>query len=142
LKMVRELEPTLFLSLDSDIFLHRDALKMLVEGVPRFSAVGGKAYMTPTSTMFPSFMNFPRQGAIERYDHASGPVPVDVIMACKLMTSAAYNIDYVYHDQGEDIGWSLACKAAGLQLGWDGRVTNKHAMAPEMVSIIDERVGF
>lgn len=141
LRIVRELKPMLFLSVDSDIFLHDESLEYMVEGLDRFAAIGGKCYMTPTGVQFPSWMNFRGHG-IERYDHSSGPVEVDTIMAIKLMSAAAYNIDYVWHAQGEDIGWSLACKEAGLKLGWDGRVTNKHVMVPEKAQMVDTRVGF
>lgn len=140
LNRVREVHPMMFFSLDSDIFLHAEALEHLIEGLEHFDAVGGKAYMTPDGTQFPSFMNL--NNGIERHDHTSGPVPVDVIMAIKLMSPAAYAIDYRWDHQGEDIGWSKACAEAGLKLGWDGRITNKHVMAPELVSQVDRRCGF
>lgn len=141
LHKVRELQPESFLSLDSDIFLNADALVMMREGFDRFAAVGGKAYMTPDGTNFPSWMNF-RNGGMERYDHESGPVEVDVIMAIKWMSPAAYAVDYQFNEQGEDIGWSIACKAQGLHLAWDGRVPNKHVMSSDMTARIDVRCGF
>lgn len=141
LRIVRELHPMLFLSVDSDIFLHDESLEYMVEGLEQFAAVGGKCYMTPDGTQFPSWMNF-INGGIQRYDHESGPVEVDCIMAIKLMSAAAYNIDYQWDSQGEDIGWSKACKEAGLKLGWDGRITNKHVMIPSLAQAVDVRVGY
>lgn len=141
LRIVRDLKPMLFLSLDSDIFIHDESLEHMIEGLDRFAAIGGKCYMTPDGTGFPSWMNFNSHG-IERYDHDSGPVEVDVVMAMVLMQPAAYNIDYRWSSQGEDIGWSEACREAGLKLGWDGRITNKHVMIPSLAQAVDVRVGY
>ena len=36
--------------------------------------------------------------------------PVDVIVACTLMSPGAYSVDYHADPLGEDVGWSLAVK--------------------------------
>lgn len=137
---VRLQEPDLFLSIDSDILLHPDQLKFMIECLDRFDAVGGRCYMTSTGTRFPSWGRLNR-GNLQRYD-AEGTFPVDVIMALKLMTPAAYRVNYGFHLQGEDIGWSLNATEAGVRLGWDGRVIAKHVLAPHLLTPIDPRVGF
>lgn len=138
---VREQSPDLFLSIDSDILLHPDQLKLMIECLDRFDAVGGRCYMTSSGTRFPSWGRLTRDGNLQRTD-SDGTFPVDVIMALKLMTPAAYNVDYVLDVQGEDIGWSRAAARAGVRLGWDGRVIAKHVLAPHLLTPRDPRVGF
>lgn len=143
LGVVRLVEPRLFLSLDSDIMLHRDALKNMMETIESCDAVGGKTYMTENGTAFPSWANIGKgigKGLI-RYE-ADGQFSVQAIMAIKLMSPRAYNIDYQFHPHGEDIGWSIACREAGLKLMWDGRVASKHVMKPSSIDFVDARVGF
>lgn len=141
LGVVRLAEPKLFLSLDSDILLHPDAIKVLMETIEDCDAVGGKCYMTPRGNRHPSWAQLGRNNHLYRAD-SDGIFPVDVIMAIKLMRPSAYNVDYEYSKQGEDIGWSKACKAKGLKLKWDGRVANKHVMDPLNLNLVDRRVGF
>lgn len=140
---VRELEPEYFLSLDSDILIHPLALasmgKLLHER--SFGAVGGKAHMKPHGRRAPSYASLTAAGGLLRFD-SSGQFPVDVIMAIKLMTPAAYHVDYVEDGRAEDVGWSKAARAAGLTLGWDGTHTSKHVMTPEMLHEVDERCGY
>lgn len=138
LDVVRGIHPTYFLSLDSDILLHPDALVNLIESTDRFDAVGGKTYMTPFGRQFPSYGYMP---GLRRIDE-SAVFRVDVIMAIKLLNQQAYNVDYMFHSFGEDIGFSQACLDKGLILGWDGRVTSKHAMDQEALNRIDDRCGF
>jgi hypothetical protein len=71
-----------------------------------------------------------------------GCFPVGVIMAIKLMTPPAYNVDYEWNHQGEDIGWSLAALARGLKLGWDSRTTTKHVFYPHLLDEVDPRCGY
>lgn len=138
---VRNLGPELFLSLDSDMLLHPHALKSMLELVGDFDAVGGKAYMTEKGSWCPSFGYITANRGILRYE-STDVLRVDAIMAIKLMTPLAYLVDYEFHEQGEDIGWSLACKAEDVTLGWDGRVTNKHVMSEKALNAIDQRCGF
>lgn len=141
LQTVRQMAPPLFLSLDSDILLHPEALVCMMESVQRFAAVGSRLYMTSTGVHYPSYGMMTPSGSMRRPD-SEGVFKVDVIMAAKLMTPAAYAVDYEPHCYGEDIGWSLACKRAGLKLGWDGRVISKHLMEPRMLESVDRRVGW
>jgi hypothetical protein len=80
-------------------------------------------------------------GGLIRVD-GRGCHKADVIMAVKLMSPAAYNVDYEVHRQGEDIGWSIAARKKGVKLGWDGRTVSKHLMTKDALDKIDKRVGF
>lgn len=141
LETVREYGPDYFLSLDSDILLHPEAISGMLSMTNKHAAVGGKTYLTRNSKL-PSYAminKFSKNMIRTDIDHT---VTVDVIMAIKLMTSEAYNINYSYDRRGEDIGWSLNCKAAGLKLGYDGRYASKHIMERTMLDTIDKRVGY
>lgn len=138
---VRRSDPDVFLSLDSDILVHPDQVTVLLEDLDRFDAVGGRCFMTASGIRFPSYAQLNRDGGLRRID-AAGVFPVDVIMAIKMMSRAAYDVDYVIDVQGEDIGWSKAARAQGLKLGWDGRVISKHVLGPHLLGRRDDRVGF
>lgn len=145
LHRVRARQPEAFLSLDSDMLLHPWAIKGMLEHIEPRTAVGGKAYMDEyheeRSTSNPSWARLGREGTLQRSD-SDGTFPVDVIMAIKLMSPEAYGVDYEMHVQGEDTGWSVACRRAGVRLVWDGRYASKHVMNREMLDVIDQRVGF
>lgn len=146
LEKVRELEPDLFLSLDSDILCHPQQIKNLIETIShQFEAVGGKVYLAPGRDT-PSWAYYNRTRGLMRHN-ADHVFRVDVIMAVKLMLPAAYHVDYEFDKDGEDIGWSLACADRGIQLGHDGRVTSKHVMheaegGVSLIDKIDPRCGF
>lgn len=140
---VRELAPDRFLSLDSDILLHPQAVATLLQTAETYDAAGGATYMTSTGLEFPSCgWNRGMEGFTRRPMEHTGVIPVGVIMAIKMMTPTAYAVDYEFNPQGEDIGWSLACERAGLKLGWDNRHVSKHVMSPADLDRIDERCGW
>lgn len=145
LEGVRAISPDYFLSLDSDILLHKEAITYLVNAQTQydFHAVGGKCFLTPigTGTWAPSWANLSPEQTLLREDRQTILV-CDCIMAIKLMTPKAYEVDYAFHQQGEDIGWSVAAREAGCYLGFDGRIANKHIMSPEHLDVYDDRVGF
>jgi hypothetical protein len=140
---VRDLDPSFFLSLDSDILLHPEVLSLLLDDMESdpWDAIGSRCYLTPTGRNCPSWGRLSSQGYLQRMD-SDGYFPVQILMAIKLMRPSAYRIDYVAHQQGEDIGWSLACERAGLKLAWDGRLGNKHVMRPDLLHHLDARVGY
>lgn len=145
LEGVRALEPEYFLSLDSDILLHPEAITYLVNAQTQydFHAVGGKTFLTPigSGTWAPSWANLSAEQTLIREDRST-IMTCDCIMAIKLMTQKAYNVNYEFHPQGEDIGWSVAAKRAGCYLGFDGRIGSKHIMQPDHLHIVDDRVGY
>lgn len=140
LTRVRELAPTLFWSVDSDILVHPESLLSAMGALDRFDAVGSKTYMTPYDVVAPSFAQLTNGGLLRWED--SGCFSVDVIMAIKLMTRLAYDVDYVAHVQGEDIGWSQAARERGVKLGWDGTHASRHVMDPKYLAGVDARCGF
>jgi hypothetical protein len=141
LTKVREMEPDIFWSLDTDILVAENTLSSALRHVETFDAVGTKLYMTPHGRFAPSYGMLPSGGGLRRSD-GEGVVKVDAIMASKVMTPTAYAVDYTPHSQGEDIGWSIAARAAGCTLGWDGTVTSKHVMSKDMLDVVDPRCGF
>lgn len=145
LTAVRDQAPRHFLSLDSDILLHPDAIRSMYDALAeptwKFDAVGGKCYMGK-GTACPSYAFLDQSGKIRRDVDITYLTKVDAIMAMKLMSPVAYNVDYRLHKNGEDIGWSLACREAGVRLGWDGRLVSKHVMRPQDLVIYDKRCGY
>ncbi len=140
---VRQQAPDLFLSVDSDVLLHPDQLANMVSCLDRFDAVGGKCYLNIRGTKDPSYALINKStGAMRRPDFF-GVIKADVIMAIKLMTPAAYTIDYGGGDRrGEDLIWSRRARAAGVRLGFDGRAVAKHVMEPDQRDAYDKRCGF
>ena len=141
LGLVRRIEPDYFFSLDSDILLHEQALASLLESIDGYDVMGGRCYMTDRGTIAPSYALHAGWGGLLRPDETN-VLPVDVVMAIKLMKPSAYAVDYQFHAYGEDIGWSIACQAKGLKLGWDGRIVSKHIVEPWMLEQVDPRVGW
>jgi hypothetical protein len=136
------MEPELFLSADTDILIHPESLFYMLESIQKFDAVGGKLYMTARGRFHPSCAKLGREGQLIRSKDPKGVFETEVIMALKLMTPKAYNVNYDFHEQGEDVGWSITCRRKGLKLGFDGRVANKHIMDPSMLDRMDDRVGY
>ena len=142
LREIRKDEPDLFLSIDSDILLHPKALSNLLETIENYDAVGGKCYLTPQPTKVPNYGQRTVSGGYRRPDTNPGVMKVDVLMALVLMTPEAYAVDYTFHKQGEDFGWSENARLRGLRFGFDSRLTSKHVMKPEALKKIDPRIGY
>lgn len=140
LEGVREKNPDYFLSLDTDILIHPLSLFHLVASIKGYDAIGGKLYMSRGKD-HPSFAFITENYGLKRYE-STETFEVDVIMAMKLMTHSAYNVDYEWSKQGEDIGWSLAATEIGLKLGWCGTIANKHIMSPFSFGEPDPRCGY
>lgn len=139
LAAVRDHAPDAFLSLDSDILVHRATVANLLESLARFDVVGGHCYLS-RGTASPSAMRHASvPGCWYRNDHRGGVTPVHVVMAIKAMSPPAYTVDYQYDQWGEDIGWSRAVRAVGLRIGWDTRTVNKHIMYPGQLETRDRR---
>lgn len=137
---VRRQEPDVFLSLDSDILIAPQALDGGLESLGRFDACGTKTYMAH-GTMASNYAFHRPGGGLHRPDQEA-TFPCDVIMAIKLMTKKAYDIDYENDHRGEDIGWSLSARRQGVVLGWDGRFPSKHVMKREQLHEVDPRCGY
>lgn len=140
LNLVRHTQADLFFSVDSDILLHPAALAVLLDSIKRFDAVSGKCFLGQSRDIV-SYAMHNTNGGLQRKNQ-DGVFECEIIMALKLMTPAAYMTDYTFSKWGEDIGWSDACRAQGLHLGFDGRVTSKHIMYREKLGQVDPRVGW
>jgi hypothetical protein len=141
LAAARRTEPDYFLSLDSDILLHEDALFNMLETIQSgWDAVGGKCWMTDVTDACSYIILINAHGQYR--PDSSLVMPVDVIMACKLMSPKALALDYVFDVDGEDVGWSRLAAARGVHLAWDGRVCSKHVMHRHQLDGIDARCGF
>lgn len=145
LEEVRRQSPDYFLSLDSDILVTETTVPNMIDTIQNdernFNAVGGRCYMG-SGKAIPSWYNTFCEGKRTSRRDSLGVFGVDVIMAIKLMDPGAYNVDYEYHRYGEDVGWSLACRERGLNLGVDARDICKHVMQPEHLNRYDKRCGF
>lgn len=158
LERVRHYVPFYFWSLDSDILVDENVLLEVEPHVSTYDAIGMHCYMTPplrpaanAATPFTAGREFANKGDIvnniivnrTHYETQQGATfPVGCLMAAKFMTPNAYFVDYAVHPEGEDVGWSLACKEAGLKLGWCSTALAKHVMYPSQLHQIDPRVGF
>jgi hypothetical protein len=142
LGVVRQVAPKHFLSLDSDILLHPQSLYGMYEFIDRVDAVGSKAYLSYEGKNFPNAGHLGGPSGSLKRDDSVEVLSVEILMAVKLMAPTAYNVDYVSHSSGEDIGWSLACRKQGLRFMWDGRTPNKHVMDRKQLDRLDKRVGF
>jgi hypothetical protein len=146
---VRAYGPDCFVSIDSDILAHPSSLKNMFEtlGKKKSSgcvAVGGKTYLEEVGRRSPNYgcwTNYAQKQNFKRSD-SERVMKVDALMAFKLMTPAAYNVDYSYHVHGEDLGWSKNVRKAGGTLWWDGRETSKHVMTKDWLEIVDVRCGY
>jgi len=138
---VQSIGPDLFWSLDSDILVADQTLASAIDALDAFDAVGSRCYLSNKGTWCPNYANLSSTGSLLRED-SDALKKVGVLMAAKLMTPQAYQIRYVGHRQGEDIGWSLNARKAGLVLGWDGRTISKHVFTPSRINEIDPRCGF
>lgn len=143
LRAVRDLKPEVFFSLDSDILLHPDSLVSALDKMAErdYDAIGLKCYLD-AGLSCPNYAMLRRNKDSISRSNSDGVLTVDVLMAAKLMSCSAYEIDYTWNINGEDIGWSKNCKDAGLKLGWDGTLVNKHVMRPKDLERIDVRCGY
>lgn len=136
---VRELEPDIFFSVDTDILLNLTVVNNMIESLSQFDAVAGKVYLSPTGT------DITNAGHTNRFNNlirvkSEGVLSVKYIMALKAMRPSAYNIDYEFHHKGEDLGWSNACRREGLKLGFDGRKAAMHVMEKWQLGAKDKRI--
>lgn len=140
LHLVQKIEPDYFLSLDSDILLHPQAVNGMIQIISSYDAVGSKTYLH-RSNKLPNYAMLNRDGNMLRPE-VTGVIPVDVLMAIKLMGKEAYSTPYAVDRRGEDIGWSLNCSRRGLKFVFDGRYPSKHIMEPSQMLSVDRRVGY
>lgn len=142
---VRDTNPDLFLSLDSDILLGQNAIREMHETIEKyeFDAVGGLTWLDPVDPKCTNVANW-TSSQMKGFKRvvSRGHHKVDIIMAIKLMTPSVYNVEYAYHILGEDLGWNRNMFLSQKHIGMDGRTANKHIMKPEYLDRKDKRVGW
>lgn len=143
LARVRELRPTYYWSHDTDILAPPETLMTLLEGQGRFDGTAPTVYMTEHSTLHPNSMRFIHGDRVRR-TVPKGPDfwRVGVAFASVLMNKELYAVDYAGHEQGEDIGWGLNARRAGLTFGVHPGCKCKHVMTLSQLGRVDHRVGF
>lgn len=143
LNYVRADAPDLFLSLDTDVLLHRDTIANLIETQTErgWAAVGGYCYLSD-GRHCPSYADFPAAYVLQRPDLYREQQRCQILMAIVLMTEKAFRIDYQYSVHGEDIGHGIAMRDAQLVVGVDARVVNKHVMMRSELDVSDSRCGY
>lgn len=141
LNKVREIDPELYFSLDSDILLENpNTIELLIAHIKEGAdAVSPLMFMTPIGDMYPSVMTWINDGTSKAKRLPRYPLGTyfksDVIMAAKMMSKKVYkNIDYSIHRQGEDVGWSWSCKEKGYKLFSASYIYAPHIMSPNFYS--------
>lgn len=137
LELVNCYKPEKYLSLDSDILLDNpNTIQDLWDLTDRddIDAVSPLMYMTPHGKDYPSIMSWvPNDRRAERRvkDYKIGTLfEADIIMAAKMMSKSVYeNVRYVFHPQGEDLGWSSECKRLGYRLWSASNIYAPHIMS-------------
>lgn len=146
LRYVRGHHPDIYLSLDSDILIQKDVISNMIDTMTTFkaNAVGGMTYLDPVDDLCTNVAAWADPLTKKGFRRLTfqGTYPVDVIMAIQMMDNLAYNVDYEYHDMGEDFGWCVGLNRAGASIYFDGREKSKHVMSPEWLEIVDSRVGY
>lgn len=122
LDMAIALQPDRYFSLDTDILLaDPETINKLVALTEEVPAAAPLMYMTPDSFSYPSVMSWSGKPGTKVHRKLKYPIgetfKADVIMAAKMMSKEVYSqTRYVWHSQGEDIGWSYDCHSKGFDL--------------------------
>jgi len=142
LSRVREIGPDYYFSLDSDVLIKNPStIELLISHIEDGAdAVNTLMFMTPVGTQYPSVMTWKKDDDSEgrAYREESYPLGTffksDIIMAAKMMSKDVYNnVNYEFHIQGEDLGWSLDAKRKGFNLFSASYIYSLHVMQKEML---------
>lgn len=135
----RVLNPDAYFSLDTDILLEdRTTISHLFSLLGTCDAVNPLLYMMPDNIDFPSVMTWVPDGRAYR---ANSMYPLgdlfqaDVIMAAVMMSPKLYhNVNYTWHVQGEDLGFSTQCRLKGYKLWCASNLYAPHIMSRSMLN--------
>lgn len=140
LARVRCHEPDKFFSLDSDILLENPrTISILDTLTDSHDAVAPLMFMTPVSNQFPSVMTWHLDEPHKAHRRDNYPLgtffEADVIMAAVMQSKSVYqNVNYAYHKQGEDLGWSKDAANKGYKLYSASYLYCPHVMSPLYLS--------
>lgn len=143
LDYVATTDADLYLSLDSDILLPRDAIYQLATDCSTYHAVAPLVYLGVGNLTNAFFRKDTRPA--KRLQDIGQLVGADIICAAKMMTRDLFTDDrvrYDFHTSGEDIAWSFSATEHGYQLGFDSRVRCKHVMKQDQLDQVDQRIGW
>ena len=125
-----------YFSLDSDVLLtNPNTIELLLSHISMGAdAVNTLMFMTPFGIDFPSVMSWVNGSNYEKA-HRNISYPLgsyfqsDVIMAAKMMSKDVYkNVNYEFHAQGEDLGWSKNCAERNYNLFSASYIYTPHIM--------------
>lgn len=145
LTQVRKYQPDYFFSLDSDILIsHPSTIELLIAHIKSGAdAVSPLMFMTPFGVQFPSVMKWVDKPGGQAHRNHEFPLgsyfEADVIMAAKMMSKEVYNnVDYIIHQQGEDLGWSGECAKKGYKLYSASYIYAIHVMSRQMLEAVKQ----
>ena len=137
LNRVRDYKPDFYFSLDSDILIENpNTLELLMAHIHNGAdAVSPLMYMTPIGRDYPSVMSWKDKVGEKAYRKKDYPIGTyfqsDIIMAAKMMSKDVYmNVDYEFHQQGEDLGWSKNATLKNYKLYSASYIYCPHIMSP------------
>lgn len=140
LETVREQQPEYYFSLDSDILIENpNTIELLISHIKSGAdAVSPLMFMTPVGTNFPSVMTWRDKTCEKAFREQSYPLGTyfksDIIMAAKMMSKDVYqNVNYEFHPQGEDLGWSKNATQKGFDLYSASYIYAYHIMHQPML---------
>lgn len=127
-----------YFSLDTDILLEdKSTLEQLYEFTVEPVAASPLMFMSKNSRQHPSTMTWSNgpDSPARRLQYPLGErFKTDVIMAAKMMSKPIYqNVRYVWHPQGEDLGWSSNCAKQGYSLYCLSDIYAPHIMGRDML---------
>lgn len=141
LSEVRKIQPNYFFSLDSDVILQNPmTIELLVSHIQDGAdAVNPLMFMTPFGIDFPSVMTWVDEPGKKAKRVSNYPLGnyfrSDIIMAAKMMSKDTYNnVDYIFHSQGEDLGWCADAHKKGFHNLYSASyIYAPHIMHPQMI---------
>lgn len=143
LNRVRCLEPERYFSLDSDILIENPSTIEQLYEITKTTADAASplCYMWPQGRDYPNMMTWAdhiggrAQRPVDQYPIGTD-FRSDIIMGAVMMNKAVYNtVDYRWHKQGEDLGWSAEAARRKFKLYSMTSVYAPHIMHKEQLRI-------
>ncbi len=136
-----------YFSLDSDILLDDpSSLRRLVEYMDRgLDIVSPLSFMTPHDANYPSVMSWAERVGKRAWRDLNkvqwGTLfEADIVMASVMMSrKVVENVRYIWHPQGEDLGFAWELNRAGIKSYCAGDIYGFHAMGQELLQSYIQR---
>lgn len=137
-----------YFSLDSDILIDDpDTLLFLSECTDYYDVVSPLSYMTPYDTDYPSVMWWEDEPGFNAIRDSARVKPgdffqADIVMAAKMMSKQVYRTTrYVWHRQGEDLGFARMLHKRNFRSYCAGNIYAFHAMHKHTLTDY-KRIGY